>query len=89
MTLDELKAEADNLGYRLVKKPERIIMLPCPICGRKSTSEWYAMEFGRHIFRECNGCNFHGGYRKTPTEAKKKWNEAVAKMRIKNTKIEE
>lgn len=77
MTLEELKTEADKLGYRLVKKPERITMLPCPVCGSKNTSEWYAMEFGRYIFRKCNGCHFRGDYEKTPTKAKKKWNEAV------------
>ena len=35
------------------------------------------MEFGIYIFRKCNGCNFRGDYEKTPTKAKKKWNEAV------------
>ena len=34
MTLEELKAEADKHGYRLVKK---LILLPCPICGKEPT----------------------------------------------------
>lgn len=80
MTLEELKTEADKLGYRLVKKPERITMLLCPVCGRKNTSEWYAIDFGGYIYRKCNICHFRGDYGKTPTEAKKKWNEAVLKF---------
>ena len=41
MTFDELKLEAKKLGYRLEKIQEPITLLPCPICGKKRTSEWY------------------------------------------------
>ena len=37
MTIDELKAEAKKLGYHLAKNTPKIILLPCPICGRKIT----------------------------------------------------
>lgn len=80
MTVEELKIEAGRLGYRLVKKPERITMLPCPICGKKNTSEWqtYAEEYdGSVFFRACNVCFFRGFRGNTSKEARKKWNEAV------------
>lgn len=41
MTFDELKLEAKKLGYRLEKIRESITLSPCPICGKKRTSEWH------------------------------------------------
>ena len=38
MTIDELRIEADKLGYNLVKKKSYMPIKPCPICGRKKTS---------------------------------------------------
>lgn len=77
MTLEELKIEANKLGYSLVKKSKNITLLPCPICGKKRTHEWYDAYIG-HRFRSCSKCDFTGGYGKTRGEAKKKWNEAVS-----------
>ncbi len=74
MTLEELKNEADKLGYCLVKKPEKVTLLPCPVCGKKRTAEWFSL---LGIIRKCNNCDFEGGYGKNHIEAKKKWNEAV------------
>lgn len=38
MTVEELKIEAEKLGYYIVKKPRAIGRLkPCLICGRKIT----------------------------------------------------
>ena len=31
MTIEELKIEADKLGYNLTRKPESIKLLPCPV----------------------------------------------------------
>lgn len=33
MTIDELRIEADKLGYSLVKKKLYMPIAPCPICG--------------------------------------------------------
>ena len=74
MTLEELKVEAKKQGYRLVKIPERIVLLPCPVCGLKKTSQWYGY-LGR--FYRCNNCDFAGSSAKTIREARKKWNDAV------------
>ena len=81
MTLDELKVEAKKQGYRLVKIPERITLLSCPVCGSKKTSQWYGY-FGR--FYRCDNCNFAGSSAKTIREARKKWNDAVAKYKEEN-----
>lgn len=35
MTLEELKIEADRLGYNLIKKPENIPHVKCKICNSK------------------------------------------------------
>lgn len=35
MTLEELKAEANKLGYSLIKNKPYIPIKPCPVCGRK------------------------------------------------------
>lgn len=83
MTLEELKIEADKLGYRLVKKPERVITLPCPVCGGKASGKWYDLSNGCR-FKKCNYCDFRGGYGKTLLEAEKKWNEAVLEYRKEN-----
>lgn len=76
MTLEELKIEADKLGYYLVKKSEKVMLLPCPVCGKKCTHEWFST-LGRK--RVCYNCGFEGRYSKNGVEAKRKWNEAVLK----------
>lgn len=78
MTLDELKIEAKAQGYRLVKIPESIRLFPCPVCGAKRTEQWYDC-FG--TFRKCKICAFRGESAKNDREAKKKWNDAVAKYK--------
>lgn len=35
MTLEELKTEANKLGYSLIKKKPYIHIKPCPVCGKK------------------------------------------------------
>ena len=35
MTFEELKAEADRQGYRLIKKQNYISLNRCPLCGKK------------------------------------------------------
>lgn len=78
MTIEELKAEAKKLGYRIVPEPERITLMPCPLCGKKRTEEWF--EQGGFRFRKCANCDFRGsrGSRgRTAKDAKAKWNDAV------------
>ena len=85
MTIEELKNETNKLGYRLVKKPERVIMLPCPVCGGRASGDWYDVSKSNACrFKQCDCCDFRGGYGKTMLEAKKKWNEAVLEYRKEN-----
>lgn len=77
MTLEELKVEAEKLGYHLIKNSQKITLLPCPICGKKSTHEWYNSLTNKY-FRRCKCCNNFGGYsRDTHNGAKLGWNAAV------------
>lgn len=74
MTIDELRIEADKLGYSLVKKKSYMPIKPCPICGRKNTSTWYST---KGMQRRCNFCDFEGDwtYKKIPVNTA--WNNAV------------
>lgn len=75
MTFDELKLEAKKYGYRLEKIQEPVILLPCPICGKKRTAEWYQQ--GGLRFRQCCNCGFTGNYGENSKEAKLEWNKTV------------
>lgn len=75
MTFDELKLEAKKYGYRLEKIQEPITLLPCPVCGKKRTSEWYKQ--GGLRFRQCCNCGFTGNYGENSKEAKIEWNKTV------------
>ena len=50
MTVEELKAEAEKQGYKLVKVASPIRILPCPVCGCKKTEEWYR---NLMVYRKC------------------------------------
>ena len=55
MTIDELRIEADKLGYNLVKKKSYMPIKPCPICGRKNTSTWYSTKGVNHLTVKTGG----------------------------------
>lgn len=86
MTFDELKLEAKKLGYRLEKIQEPITLSPCPICGKKRTSEWH--QKGGLLFRQCNNCGFAGKYATNSKDAKIEWNKTV-EMYLERKKQEE
>lgn len=92
MTFDELKLEAKKLGYRLEKIQESITLLPCPICGKKRTSEWYQHskidKKSGLLFRKCDNCGFAGNYGENSKEAKIEWNKTV-EMYLEHKKQEE
>lgn len=49
MTFEELKAEADRQGYRLIKKYQPMPkLLKCPLCGRKPK-----VNYGHYIYVAC------------------------------------
>lgn len=65
MTIDELKIEADQFGYRLIKKQEYIRLLPC-VCGHNSRTLWWRMD---GLFYECNQCGRRAPIGSTEAEA--------------------
>lgn len=73
--LEYLRREADKLGYMVIKKPERIKLLPCR-CGKKPEL-WFSKE-GK--FYKCSDCNIRGDVANTETRAKKCWNERVVEQ---------
>lgn len=80
--LERLRADAKKLGYKLVKIPEKVTLLPCPVCGSKNTSVWY-LGYNSHgadrgQLRKCNICDFEGKVvARGELATKRAWNEAV------------
>lgn len=73
MTFEELKAEAERQGYRLVKKNPYVQLKKCPNCD--CLPELWLL--GGEWFRKCPICFSTGGRAKTQIGAKKSWNEMV------------
>lgn len=82
MTLEELKAEADKLGYRLSKKSERVKFLPC-VCGCNRRLHWFGHSYyeGTQISFECNNCGLKSPPGSSEQEARQKWNKMIKEMR--------
>lgn len=70
MTLEELKAEAEKLGYTLVKKNPYVALLPCS-CGEKHSIRW-----GGAMYYCCK-CGLVGKPSRYKYQARKNWNTAV------------
>lgn len=78
MTLEELKKEADRLGYRVVKKRDTYeVLLPCT-CGCKRRK--HTRNFHDKIVLMCCRCGraVHGI---TLADARRKWNEVIREVR--------
>ena len=73
MTLEELKAEAAKHGYRLIKVPKHIAMLPCT-CGHNKRSTWCVD--GGYIL-ECLKCGKQGYAGTTRNDARIQWNRRI------------
>ena len=76
MTLEELKTEANKLGYSLIKKKPYIHIKPCPVCGKKGTNVWYGTE-GKGTMRQCSSCDFEGDWTNEKISTNEAWNNAV------------
>ena len=79
MTLEELKVEAKNQGYKLIKDTPYEKFLPCK-CGynrRKRCCGFYNSSPGYLYVRyECMRCGYYVDG-KTEKEAKHNWNEKM------------
>ena len=79
MTLEELKLEADKLGYKLVKKQKSIKLLPC-ICGSKRRTMWITTAGGTKGVQRilaCDKCGMEAPPGNTIQEAKGNWNKMI------------
>lgn len=75
MTIEELKAEADKLGYSVVKKQQYVKLSPC-ICGQKKPREWFRIGSGNVVY-QCPNCDFAAPEAKTRKQARLNWNKSV------------
>lgn len=76
MTYEELKAEADKLGYGLIKRKEYVKFKPCPKCGSTGNRDcWHRSSVGP--FYVCKKCRWKAKPAKTMAEAKRNWNDGI------------
>ncbi len=71
MTVEELKAAARELGYKVVKIERKVKLLPC-VCGATRRNHRYAWMTNCEIL-ECPKCGRRAAGR-TEEEAKRNWN---------------
>ena len=78
MTVEELKAEAKKLGYRLIPIPKQEPFLPCT-CGCNRRTHWVSSMYGveTSILR-CMKCNKEARG-SSEAEARRNWNEMIRK----------
>ena len=77
MTLEELKVEANKLGYKLIKKKPYTPIKPCPVCGKKCTHIWYSAIRGMGTKKQCYFCDFAGDWTNEKIPVEEAWNNAV------------
>lgn len=77
MTLEELKVEAKNQGYKLVKEMPYEKFLPCK-CGHNRRKRYYGFYSGKGSYERyvCTKCGYYVDG-KTEKEAKHNWNEKM------------
>ena len=78
MTLEELKKEADSLGYRLVKKQVQPELLLRCTCGCRRRVHWSRYANGKwSIILKCQKCGREAAG-PTLAEARRDWNKMVS-----------
>lgn len=75
MTIEELRVEAEKLGYKLKKIEKYDRFKPC-VCGHNRRSTIYA---GGGIYYECKICGLQSPPGKSEKEAKLRWNDLITK----------
>ena len=74
MTLDELKVEADKLGYQLTKKQPYIAFPTCSCRKRKGLTQYQTV--GGYFYR-CDVCGRESKPAKLVRDAKANWNNGI------------
>lgn len=73
MTFEELKTEAEKQGYKLVKRKQNEVFLPC-ICGANRREMWHTTNEDWKIKLVCYKCGL-SVTGKNMADAKRRWNE--------------
>lgn len=79
MTFEELKKEAEQQGYYLMKKNTYVKFERC-LCGHNSHLTGYEPRTGRVCYI-CSYCHKYGPYAKNRKDAKVLWNEMIQRER--------
>lgn len=69
MTVEELKIEAEKLGYNIIKKQPYIKLEKCK-CGKKPRL-YYGMN---DMYYRCDNCKTEGQHREFERQARVSWN---------------
>ena len=77
MTIEELKAEAKKLGYKIVKDRAYLKLWPCP-CGAKNSVYMDYTDDWQKYYR-CKKCGFMGYFHRKTYGEREEWNRAVEK----------
>lgn len=80
MTYEELKTEANKLGYKLIKITEKEKLIPC-ICGYNRRDHTFSWVNGHDLYGlKCRNCGFHveSYHERSLNEI---WNRAIRKAR--------
>jgi len=77
MTYKELKAEADKLGYVLLKRQEKIKFLPCRCGHNRRSRQYFSREGTGYVRLICMKCGHKTGWAKGEDAARKLWNEEM------------
>lgn len=78
VSLEDLRAAAEEMGYLLVKKKQPMPkLLPC-VCGEKrKPEEWTNCSVSGGKFYRCPKCRLRGAVGASRSERIKNWNAAV------------
>lgn len=75
MTYEELKIEANKMGYNLVKKKEYVPRKSCKKCGKRGL-DCLAKRDGEVVyFIKCEECKIHTSDHKSEADAWREWNK--------------
>lgn len=88
VTYEQLKEYADSLGYRLVKKDQKIRIAPCICGGKRSIHVWYIGSGDGKRFCRCDKCDLTGPVAKTEMAAKIEWNKMIESQKIEDVENE-
>lgn len=78
MTYERLKKLADKMGYKLIKKQEKVNLLPCKECGCKKRKQLYYSD-KKEVSYVCLRCGVVATAGKNDVEARKNWNKEYGK----------